>query len=142
MSAFTVHLVSWKDAEPLLRSVRESVFMREQGISAELEWDGQDETSRHVIALSGNGDAIGCGRITSDGKIGRIAVLPAWRGQRIGSAILETLLDYAHSQDYQLVELSSQTHAVSLYRRFDFAEVGEEFIEADIPHIKMQLRLH
>ncbi len=138
---FTVHLLSWHNGEPLLRAIREEVFIREQGVPAELEWDGLDQSSKHILALSVNGEAIGCGRITPDGHIGRIAVLPQWRGKRIGSAILEALLDYAHSQDYQLVELSAQMQALPLYRRFDFTEVGEVFIDANIPHIKMQLHL-
>ena len=138
---FTVHLLSWHNGEPLLRAIREEVFIREQGVPAELEWDGLDQSSQHVLALSVSGDAIGCGRITPDGKIGRIAVLPGWRGKRIGSAILESLLDYAHSQDYQLVELSAQMQALPLYRRYDFSEVGEVFMDANIPHIKMQLHL-
>ena len=139
---FTVHLLSWRNGEPLLRKIREEVFIREQGVPPELEWDGLDESSQHVLALSKTGEAIGCGRITRNGHIGRIAVLPAWRGKRIGSAILEALLSYAHSQDYQLVELSAQTHALPLYRRYDFSEVGEVFMDANIPHIKMQLQLH
>ena len=140
-SPFTVHLLSWHNGEPLLRAIREEVFIREQGVPAELEWDGLDQSSKHILALSVTGEAIGCGRITPDGHIGRIAVLPGWRGKRIGSAILEALLDYAHSQDYQLVELSAQMQALPLYRRFDFTEVGEVFIDANIPHIKMQLHL-
>ena len=138
---FTVHLLSWHNGEPLLRTIREQVFIREQGVPAELEWDGLDQSSQHVLALSVNGDAIGCGRISPDGKLGRIAVLPAWRGKRVGSAILEALLDYAHSQDYQLLELNAQIEAVKLYRRFDFSEVGEVFMDANMPHIKMQLHL-
>ena len=138
---FTVHLLSWHNGEPLLRAIREEVFIREQGVPEALEWDGLDQTSQHVLALSVNGDAIGCGRISPDGKLGRIAVLPAWRGKRVGSAILESLLDYAHSQDYQLLELNAQIEAVKLYRRFDFSEVGEVFMDANMPHIKMQLHL-
>ena len=138
---FTVHLLSWYNGEPLLRAIREEVFIREQGVPEHLEWDGLDQSSQHVLALSVSGDAIGCGRITPDGKIGRIAVLPGWRGKRVGSAILESLLDYAHSQDYQLVELSAQMQALPLYRRYDFSEVGEVFMDANIPHIKMQLHL-
>ena len=141
MSDFTVHLVSWKDAAPLLRSIREAVFIREQGVPPEMEWDGEDESSRHVLVLASNGDAIGCGRITPAGQIGRVAVLPEWRGKRIGSGIVEALLEYAHSQDYQLLEINSQVHTASLYRKFDFSEVGEVFMDADIPHIKMQLLL-
>ena len=138
---FTVHLVSWHNGEPLLREIREAVFIQEQGVPVQLEWDGLDEASQHVLALSANGDAIGCGRITPDGKIGRIAVLPAWRGKRVGSTILEAVLNYAHSHDYQVLELNAQIQAVKLYQRFNFTEVGEEFMDADIPHIKMQLRL-
>ena len=138
---FTVHLLSWQNGVPLLRAIREEVFIREQGVSPSLEWDGLDEASQHALALSANGEAVGCGRITRDGKVGRIAVLPAWRGQRIGSAILEALLDYAHAQDYQLLELNAQIKAVQLYRRFEFSEVGEVFMDANMPHIKMQLHL-
>lgn len=138
---FTVHLVSWHNGEPLLREIREAVFIQEQGVPVQLEWDGLDEVSQHVLALSANGDAIGCGRITPDGKIGRIAVLPAWRGKRVGSTILEAVLNYAHSHDYQVLELNAQIQAVKLYQRFNFTEVGEEFMDADIPHIKMRLRL-
>ena len=138
---FTVHLLSWHNGEPLLRSIREAVFIQEQGVPAHLEWDGLDEVSHHVLALSANGDAIGCGRITPDGKIGRIAVLQAWRCKRVGSTMLEALLNYAHSQDYQVLELHAQIKAVQLYRRFDFTEVGEVFMDAGIPHIKMQLYL-
>ena len=73
---FTVSLVCWHDGEPLLRSIREAVFIREQGVPAELEWDGLDESCRHALALSHQGDAIGCARMRANGHIGRIAVLP------------------------------------------------------------------
>ncbi len=138
---FTVHLLSWHNGEPLLRAIRSAVFIGEQCVPEELEWDGLDEGCQHALALSGDGEAIGCGRITADGHIGRIAVLPAWRGKRVGSAILEALLDYANSRHYQTVELSAQTQAIPFYQRFDFSEVGEVFMDADIPHRKMRLHL-
>lgn len=146
MEHCTVHLVSWHDGEPLLRAVREEVFMREQGVPAELEWDGLDEICRHVLALSKHGDAIGCGRITpridgAEAHIGRIAVLPEWRGKQVGSAMLETLLEYAYSRHYPQVELNAQTQAIEFYRRFGFTELGEVFMDANMPHISMQLRL-
>ncbi|RFC35923.1 MAG: putative N-acyltransferase, GNAT family [Candidatus Nitrotoga sp. SPKER] len=115
--------------------------MREQGVSAEMEWDGLDEACQHVLALSATGDAIGCGRISADGHIGRIAVLPEWRGKRVGSSLLELLLDYARSQHYVEVALGAQIQAVPFYLRFNFAEVGEIFMDANIPHIEMQLCL-
>lgn len=138
---FTVHLVTWHDGEPLLRAIREAVFMREQGVTAELEWDGLDETCHHALALSSNGDAIGCGRITPDGHIGRMAVLPEWRGKKVGSAVLEALLDYARSQHHTQVEISGQVQALPFYQHFGFDAQGEVFMDAGIPHRKMTLLL-
>ncbi len=138
---FTVHLVSWHDGEPLLRAIREKVFMHEQGVPAVLEWDGLDSTCHHALALTGNGEAIGCGRITADGHIGRVAVLPEWRLKHIGTAILEMLVDYARSQNYPKVELNAQVQAIPVYRKFGFEAEGEEFLDANIPHRKMVLHL-
>jgi len=138
---FTVHLVSWHDGEPLLRAIREKVFILEQRVPAELEWDGLDERCHHALALTANGDAIGCGRITPEGHIGRVAVLPEWRGKRIGTAILELLVDYARSQNYAAVDLNAQVQAISLYKKFGFDVEGDEFMDANIPHRKMSLQL-
>ncbi len=141
MSEFTVHIVSWHDGGRSLRAVREAVFMREQGVSAELEWDGLDKGCRHALALDDKGEAIGCGRLTQDAHIGRMAVLREWRGRKVGTALLIALLDEARSHSYGDVELSAQVQALPFYRRFGFVEEGEVFMDADIPHRKMRLRL-
>lgn len=138
---FTVSLVSWHDGEPLLRGVREAVFIREQGVPEELEWDGLDEGCRHALALSLQGEAIGCGRMLADGHIGRIAVLPPWRKQMVGTAIMEALLDEARSLKLPAVDVDAQTHALPFYRRFGFQEQGEEFMDAGLPHVRMTLGL-
>jgi predicted GNAT family N-acyltransferase len=138
---FTVHMISWHDGEPLLRALREKIFIQEQNVPAELEWDGLDETSHHALALSANGDAIGCGRITPDGHIGRMAVLPEWRRKRIGSAVIEALVDYARAQKIKHVFLNAQIQAIPFYKKFGFEPEGEEFLDANIPHRKMTLRL-
>ncbi len=139
---FTVSLVSWRDAEPLLRAIRTAVFIREQGVPEELEWDGLDEGCRHALALSGTGSAIGCGRMLADGHIGRIAVLPEWRKRKVGTAIVEALLDFARINGYRQVDLDAQTYAVPFYRTLGFIEEGEEFLDAGLPHIRMRLKLH
>jgi predicted GNAT family N-acyltransferase len=138
---FTVSLVAWHDGEPLLKSVREAVFIREQGIPAELEWDGVDEGCRHALALSLQGQAIGSGRMLANGHIGRIAVLPQWRKKKVGTAIMEALLDYARAHDYKEVDVDAQIYAMPFYRSFGFAEQGEQFMDAGLPHIKMTLKL-
>jgi predicted GNAT family N-acyltransferase len=140
-NSFTVSLVSWHDGEPLLKSIREEVFVREQAIPAELEWDGLDEGARHALALSHKGDAIGCGRMLANGHIGRISVLPKWRKQKVGTAIMEALLDYARAHDYPQVDVDAQTYALPFYRGFGFVEQGKEFMDAGLPHIRMLLKL-
>lgn len=144
---FTVSLVCWHDGEPLLRAIRETVFMREQCVPAELEWDELDAGCRHALALSMKGDAIGCGRIiqpkdkNSPAHIGRVAVLPEWRGKRVGTALLEALLDYARAMKYPEVIVHAQTQAKDFYRPFGFEEEGAEFMDAGIPHVLMRLSL-
>lgn len=140
-NTFTVSLVSWHDGEPLLKSIRKAVFIDEQGISPELEWDGLDEDCRHALLLSSQGEAIGCGRMMADGHIGRIAVLPAWRKQKVGTAIMEALLNYARAHDYPQVDVDAQTYAIPFYKTFGFDEEGEVFLDAGLPHIKMRLKL-
>ncbi len=143
---FTVSLVSWHDGEPLLRAIREKVFIREQGVPAELEWDGLDATSRHALAVSAKGDAVGCGRIippqgSAPARVGRLAVLREWRGKMVGTALLEALLDYARGMNYREVIVHAQIQAKPFYRRFGFEEEGDAFMDAGIPHIVMRLPL-
>ncbi len=138
---FTVSLVSWHDGEPLLRAIREEVFIREQNVPEELEWDEMDDGSRHALALSLNGDAIGCGRMLPNGHIGRIAVLPQWRNMRVGTAIMEALLDEARARGFKQVDVDAQVQAMPFYHNFGFVEHGKEFMDAGMPHKKMKLKL-
>ncbi len=138
---FTVSLVCWHDGEPLLKAIRTAVFIQEQGVPEEMEWDEHDETCRHALALTTNGEAIGCGRMFNNGHIGRISVLPAWREKKVGTAIMEALLAYAEAHDYTQVDVDAQTQAVPFYQRFDFVEQGKVFMDAGIPHIKMLRKL-
>lgn len=132
-----VRLVDWVDAEPLIRPVRETVFIHEQAVPEELEWDGLDPQCAHVLAWNDQGDAIGTARMQANGTIGRMAVLKDWRGRGAGRALLEALLDCAVRQGLTRVTLSAQTHAIGFYERAGFHVVGELFIDAGIPHRKM-----
>ena len=132
-----VKLVNWIDAEPLIRPVRESVFIHEQAVPKELEWDGLDPRCAHALAWNDQGDAIGTARMQANGTIGRMAVLKDWRGRGAGRALLEALLDCAVRQGLTCVTLSAQTHAIGFYERAGFHVVGELFIDAGIPHRKM-----
>ncbi len=138
---FTIRVLVWAEALPLARPVREAVFIEEQGVPRELEWDEWDESSDHAVALDIRGQAIGTARLLPDGRIGRMAVLLGWRGRGVGAALLEALLAQAREQSMSRVTLHAQTHAAGFYRRFGFSERGDEFSEAGIPHVEMTLEL-
>lgn len=134
---FTVRLCAWPGDAGDLRLVREAVFVREQGVPVELEWDGLDETAVHALAVTGRGDPVGTGRLLPDGHIGRMAVLAAWRGRGVGGALLDALMDVARRRGDRLLILNAQTRATRFYARWGFRPEGPEFSEAGIPHRRM-----
>lgn len=141
-AAFSVRVVSWQEAAPQLSTVRGTVFIDEQHVPEELEWDGEDESAIHVLALDDWGVPIGTGRLLAhgaQGHVGRMAVVKAWRGKGVGSGILQTLLDAAHTRGCTDLFLNAQTYAVPFYERFGFVCEGEEFLDAGIPHHRMRL---
>jgi predicted GNAT family N-acyltransferase len=131
-----VRAADWDADRAALRAVREQVFVREQAVPIELEWDEFDPLCQHVVAEAA-GQAIGSGWLLPDGHIGRMAVLESWRGQGVGSAILEALLRLARDSGIRRVRLNAQSRAVAFYRRHGFIAEGEEFIEVGIPHRSM-----
>lgn len=139
---FRVEIASWLgDDQPDLRHVREQVFIVEQQCPEDEEWDALDEKSVHALARDHDGRPIGTGRLTPEHKIGRMAVLAAWRGRGVGDAILRLLLEQARAQRRPMVEMHAQTHAIPFYARFGFVVHGEEFLECGILHRMMRLAL-
>ena len=138
---FRIEPASYERDLPDLRAVREAVFIDEQLVSPEEEWDDLDAGSFHLIARDEHGSPIGTGRLTPEMTIGRMAVVAAWRGRGVGEAILDTLIERARVLHYPAVELHAQTHAIGFYERAGFVAFGEEFQEAGIPHRSMKLPL-
>ena len=141
MPGFRVRTASWPVDAAQMRWIRLTVFVHEQGVPLELEWDAFDAISRHVIAESAQGQVIGTGRLLPDGHIGRMAVLREWRQRGVGSALLESLLGMARDCGLDQVVLNAQTHALGFYAHHGFEPEGEEFLEADIPHRTMRRRM-
>lgn len=137
--SFTVRIARWPDDSLAIREVREAVFIVEQRVAANLEWDGLDEVCTHALAVTDDGRPVGTGRLAADGKIGRMAVIREFRGYGIGEAILERLLEVARANRMPRCYLYSQTHALGFYARHGFVARGPEFDEADIPHREMVL---
>ena len=141
MRQWQIRIANWSDDCQALRAVREAVFIREQRVPVELEWDGYDAHCVHMLAVDAAGNAIGTARLLADGKIGRMAVLREWRGRGVGSGLLLQLLKEARKQRLQELALHAQVYANEFYRKFGFEIMGDEFVEAGIPHVKMILRL-
>jgi predicted GNAT family N-acyltransferase len=140
---FTVRHADWLADGAALAAVRRAVFVVEQFVPEAEEWDDEDAVSRHVIAHAAAGDAIGTGRLVPHGthaRIGRMAVLKDWRGRGVGSALLRELIAMARDAGYVETRLHAQTHALAFYSKFGYIAVGDEFIEAGIPHVEMRLR--
>ena len=138
---FRVEPADWVTDLAALRAVREPVFIVEQNVPLEDEWDALDPRSRHVIARAADDTPIGTARLTPDRMIGRMAVVADWRGRGVGAALLEAILDQARAKGYPAVELHAQTHAIPFYEKFGFVAYGEEFDECAIMHRMMRLDL-
>ncbi len=140
-SASTVLVCNWEAARERARAIRYSVFVEEQGVPVELEWDDLDAPSWHALAFADDGTPVATGRLLPDGHIGRMAVLKAARGAGMGARVLDALMAKAAELGYAELILNAQTHAAPFYARVGFEQVGEAFEEAGIPHIEMRKRI-
>ncbi len=138
LQSFSIRLCNWDQARAEARRIRELVFVREQGVPLELEWDDQDPGCEHALAYAADGSVVGTGRLLPDGHIGRMAVLKEWRGKGAGALLLQALVEHARHRGHASARLNAQSYAAGFYRRFGFELAGPEFIEAGIPHVPMQ----
>jgi len=127
---------SWKQSRQELKQIRTSVFIEEQHVPTELEWDEFDEQSIHFLALLNN-NPIATARLKPDGQIGRMAIIKNYRNKGIGTELLKTVLLQAKNYDYNMVYVHAQKQAVNFYKQFNFIHNGTEFMDAGIKHIAM-----
>jgi predicted GNAT family N-acyltransferase len=123
--------------------IRMEVFVDEQRVSPEEEIDGLDDICMHYIAFSGSGP-VATARVIPKGstaKVGRVAVLRAMRGLRIGFDLMRFVLRDCASEGFTEAALDSQTYAIPFYERLGFAAEGDEFLDAGIPHYRMRRSL-
>lgn len=139
---YRLRSAAWPADTALLREVREAVFVIEQKVPIELEWDDLDAVCEHVLAIDNANRPIGTGRLSPDGHIGRMAVLRSYRGIGVGGAILRLLMAKATSREMPQVMLNAQISALTFYERFGFITEGAEFMDAGIPHRKMRLKMN
>ena len=139
-----IETVKYQDKIAAIERIRTQVFQKEQGVSAELEFDGLDADAIQFLAYL-NGKAVATARIreidASTAKIERLAVLPEYRKQGIGKRLMESALSVISRLDKSSAIVHAQEYVASLYQQLGFEVVGERFSEAGIDHVKMVKQL-
>ncbi len=145
-----VKLTTWQRSEKPLKEIRERVFLQEQNVPIELEWDELDEQAYHILAeaipehMQAKKLAIGTARIIINNKqahIGRMAVLADWRGQGTGSKMLQYCIDECIKKQVEVIILNAQLYVTKFYQKAGFKITSEEFLDAGIAHKQMTLTL-
>lgn len=141
MPEFGMRIADWTRDRDALAHIRRAVFIDEQGVPEDLEWDADDAGAVHFLAVLDDGTAVGCARLLPDGHVGRMAVLQPWRRHGIGRALLDAVTREARARGHRALRLSAQTHAAGFYARAGFVTEGEGYEEAGIPHVAMHKTL-
>lgn len=135
-----IRIVEWHSARDTLAGIRQRVFIDEQRVPAELEWDELDPVSTHFLARVDN-TPVATARLTPAGQIGRMAVLPAYRRRGIATAMLRRVVEHARRQGFNRVFLHAQVQVIDFYSAHGFTTEGEIFLDAGIEHCAMSLIL-
>ncbi|GAA6133425.1 hypothetical protein NBRC116188_02140 [Oceaniserpentilla sp. 4NH20-0058] len=135
MSQIKIKQTCWSDDKDILQEIRNQVFIQEQRVPAELEWDDLDNTAKHWLGFIDD-TPVACARLLSNGKIGRMAVLKPFRKMGLGSLLLESIIAQ-QDKPFEL-HLSAQCHAFSFYLSNGFSACSAPYDDASIPHIDMQ----
>lgn len=132
---------NWETLGPDASSVRTEVFVQEQRIPKEMEWDEADPTAVHAVAYNRLGQPLATGRLLQhgpgQGRIGRMAVCRVLRGANLGRDVLHALVQVSRQRGDREILLHAQRSAEGFYARLGFAARGEPFEEAGIPHVEM-----
>ena len=128
----------WTQLKDLASPLRQAVFVQEQSVSEEEEFDSLDSISRHVV-IAENQAGLGTGRLAPDGRIGRVAVAKNHRNKGLGRFLIRALLNEAQRLGFESVYLHGQVQALGFYEKLGFTADSEEFLECEIPHRRMSL---
>ena len=136
---------AWSELKSLASPLRTSVFVEEQEIPPELEWDAADDTAVHAVVLNKLGQSVATGRLLQPqphlGQIGRMAVSKPLRGGSLGKMVVLALIELSRQRGDSQVILHAQCSAEGFYKRLGFTAHGEVFQDAGIDHIEMTLGL-
>lgn len=138
--AIAIKTVDYHDFIVPIKAIRTLVFQQEQGVAAELEFDGLDADATHFLAYV-NDKAVGTARIReierSKFKIERLAVMPKYRQRGIGKQLMTSALSTIAESKSPIAIVHAQAYIAQLYRELGFVIAGDKFTEAGIVHVKM-----
>jgi YbgC/YbaW family acyl-CoA thioester hydrolase len=136
-----VRLGPWGELRDAARRIRTQVFVEEQRVPLDMEWDEADDTALHAVAINRIGQPVATGRLLpgdkGTAKIGRVAVHKVLRGSGVGRRVMEALMQASARRGDRRIALHAQRSAESFYLGLGFTPHGGEFEEAGIPHIGM-----
>ncbi len=135
-----IRIADWDNDKDSLARIRRRVFIEEQNVPEDMEWDEYDDSATHFLASLDN-RVIATARLKTDGQIGRMAVLAEYRNKGIGSELLHFILLTARHQKLKKAYLHAQVSAVPFYKKHGFTTHGHVFYEANIPHQDMSKKL-
>ncbi len=138
MSQISIHAGSWQDLQADAKVIREAVFIQEQAIAPEDEWDAQDAVALHFVVYIAK-QAIATARLLENHSIGRVAVLKSQRGLGVGRVLMQHIIQMAKQQQRPWVKLSAQEHAIPFYQSLGFQVEGESYLDCGIAHVDMRL---
>ena len=139
----SIQITDWDEAKNQVMPIRHEVFVSEQKVPEELEWDELDQDALHTIVKKDQ-QVIGTARLIIDktiARIGRMAIQKEHREQGVGQKLLSALTQTAKEKGAQECILHAQTHAIAFYAKAAFEPNGPIFDEAGIPHVEMRLIL-
>jgi predicted GNAT family N-acyltransferase len=132
-----IKILPWATARQYAEPIRRTVFIKEQCVPEDMEWDELDENAIHAIAFDKTGQALGYARLLTTKQLGRMAVYGEYRRKGIGSALLGVLEEEARKIHYDHIFLHAQIQALPFYEKHGYQSQATPFDEAGIPHLMM-----
>jgi predicted GNAT family N-acyltransferase len=142
MNDLTIRFIDNKKELEQSFEIRKQVFVEEQQVPPDVEYDGLDAEAEHVIVYY-NEEPIGCARIRNNqcAQLERIAIIKQYRGNGFGKQLMNYLIEYCREKNYREICIHSQIHVSGFYEKLGFTIRGKPFIEAGIEHVEMIMKI-
>ncbi|RHW77252.1 GNAT family N-acetyltransferase [Colwellia sp. RSH04] len=136
--SYSIGRVKWQQAAPLLKNIREKVFICERRIPKKVEFDQGDRTAYHMLVCDDKSqEPIATGRISPEGEISRIAVIKGYRSKKVDKVVMQALFRIAQELSLTEVYISSPLDKVEYFIAQEFQPIGSVYMEVGMPKQRM-----